>query len=156
MPSGEGPAFGPALHLRLALCPFAAALLIAGCGGGEPADPAPPGIVEGVDSDAAEQTVRNAFADPSLLCGQISTDNYVRELGGRSECLTSAGAVPGGARNEGDGYRIGSTDETPDGFSVTIETPDFGRYVYELVEEDDSLRIDSVDRQIPGSDAPEN
>lgn len=35
---------------------------------------------------------------------------------------------------------------------MAVETPDFGRYVYELAEENCSLRVDSVERPVPGTE----
>jgi len=150
MRSEGGSACGPALSLRRALPAVGAlALVLAGCGGGEDE---PPGPVDGVDAAAAEETVRNAFADPSLLCGELATKRYVGRLGGEEKCLTQAEAVPDGAREEGDGFVIGSAKETAEGATVAVETPDFGRYVYELVEENGSLRVDSVERPVPGTE----
>ncbi len=126
------------------------ALGVAACGGD---DESTPGLVEGTDVEAAQENVRNAFADPALLCGELSSDRYVKELGGRAECMSQAGAVSEDTRVEGEGFTIGDASETPGGATVTVETPDFGRYVYRLVEEDGALLIDSVSRESPGSPA---
>lgn len=110
-------------------------------------------MVEGTDVEAAQENVRNAFADPALLCGELSSARYVKELGGQAQCMSQAEAVPEGNRVEGEGFTIGDASETPGGVTVTVETPDFGRYVYRLVEEDGALLIDSVSRETPGAPA---
>ncbi|MDQ3729984.1 MAG: hypothetical protein M3355_10390 [Actinomycetota bacterium] len=123
--------------------------MLTACGGGEEA--AEPGAVEGTNVEAAQQTVRNAFADPALLCGELSSDRYLEKLGGTEQCMSQAGAVAEGARTEGGGFTIGEARETSDGAMVTVETPDFGRYVYELIAQDGGLLIDSVEQQSPSS-----